>query len=243
MREDCQHVVTPGQHTLRKGYSSNHLGLQLNKVKLPPLSLTLQLFFSIFYGWQKLRQWIHGKNTSSKYWDVSKVKRIKTVSQQLPSFFPLDIWNVASFSALICAQSTGEAPQVTRAGSLDCRARLSERDRCVIEDSQPWPAGMPDSLGGYDKQLPDPRMRTHTHTHTEPPVFMLIIIFLGKVSFSAWELSEGTSILFAFVGFNLHYLEWSIQWGDCRFAFFLKVKTIWQLFMFFLFLFLFLFSN
>lgn len=95
----------------------------------------------------------------------------------------------------------GKAPQVTRAGSLDCRAMLSERDRCVIEDSQPWPTGRPDSLGGSHKQLPDLCMRTHTTTC----FYALTIILLREVSFSAWELWEGTSFLFSFADFNFHY--------------------------------------
>lgn len=167
MTEDCQHLVISGHYT-DLGHSLSHLVLQLNRIRSPLLTLSLRLFFAIsFYETKAVYSW---KSTSSNYWDVSKVKRSKTVSQQLPSLFPLDVWNVASFPALIWAQSTGEAPQVTRTGSLDCRARLSERDRCVIEDSQPWPTGMPDRRGGSDKQLPDLCMRTHT----QPPVFMLL---------------------------------------------------------------------
>lgn len=119
---------------------------------------------NIFYEWQQLKKWIHGKSTSSNYWDVSKVKRSKTVSQQLPSLFPLDVWNVASFPALIRAQSTGEAPQVTRAGSLDCRTRLSERDRCVIEDSQPWPTGWARQPGRV-WQTTTRSLHENTHSH------------------------------------------------------------------------------
>ncbi len=160
MTEDCQRLVISGRYTADEGHFVKSSWSAARQNKVIPSSLLCY----IFYEWQKQKKWIHGKSTLSNYWDASKVKRSKTVSQQLPSLFPLDVWNVTSFPALIWAQSTGEAPQVTRAGSLDCRARLSERDRCVIEDSQPWPTGMPDSLGGFDKQLPDLCMRTHTAT-------------------------------------------------------------------------------
>lgn len=204
LKEDCQHLVIENHWCLQKGHLLSHIGLPAgapqNKVGTSRVLLSYSQCY-IFCKWQKQKKWIYGKNTSSGYWDVSKVKRRKTVSQQLAFLFPQDIWNVPPLPSFLWygLRVEGEAPQVTRAGSLDWRASLSERDRCVIEDIQPWPTGRQDRLGGSDKQPPNLCMRTHTAT-----CFYALIIILLRGSFilslGTWE--DFSSLFY----FNLRFL-------------------------------------
>lgn len=190
MTEDCRHQIISGHYNR---VIPSQSATQRNPVTPPHI---VHLFLPSLYRLQvtKAKEMDSWKRPSN-YWDVSKVKGRKTVSQQLPSLIPLDVWTVLGYGR--------EAPQVTGAGSLDCRVRLSGTDR--RQPTRTYGRAR-QRRRGSDKPPPDLCVSTLTGTC----LYVLTIILFREVSFATWELWEGASLLFLFVDVNLLPLKWNI---------------------------------
>lgn len=193
----------------RSFVESSWSAAQQNKVA-PSHFVPSSLLSYIFYEWQELKKWIHGKSTLSNYWDISKVKRSKNSLSAAPLSLPSGCLKCGLLPCFDMGSEYGGGPSGNQSWLLGLQGQAF-RERQMCHWRQPTMTYRHARQPGRVWQTTTRSLHENTHSH----LFLCSYNNLVERSFifslgTLWAKLFLFFPLFSFADFNLHPLKWSM---------------------------------